>query len=60
MAKKKETRGGAREGAGRKKGVISVDPENKKIPVSFSVKKKYKEEFKKIVNPIVKKINKKN
>ena len=55
MAKKKETRGGAREGAGRK----TILEEEKKVPVSFSVKKKYKEEFKKLVNPIVKKINNK-
>ena len=59
MAKKKENRGGAREGAGRKKGILSVEPQNKKVPVSFSVKQKHKEEFKKLVNPIVKKINKK-
>jgi hypothetical protein len=51
----KDNRGGAREGSGRK----TKTEEEKKVPVSFSVKKKHKEEFKKIVTPIVNKINKK-
>lgn len=45
--------GGAREGSGRK----AIDPEERKVPVWFYVKKKLVEHAKKKINPIVDKIN---
>jgi hypothetical protein len=54
MAKKKEeNRGGARPGSGRPK----VSKNEKAVPVSFSIKAKYKAEFKKIVLQIAKEFN---
>ena len=52
---KKENRGGSGRGQGRKE----IDPKEKKVPITFYVKKKHRPAAKKQIKPIVDKINEK-
>ncbi len=52
---KRKYNGGARPGSGPK----PIDPEEKKVPVPFYVKRKHVKEAKGKIQPIVDKINKK-
>jgi len=54
MKPKKENRGGANRGQGRK----SMPDEEKVFPVAFQIKKKHRDEARKIIQPIVDEINK--
>ena len=51
---KRNNNGGKREGSGAKE----KKPDEKRVQIVFGVKKKHESKAKKLINPIIKKINK--